>query len=77
MSPIESIKKHFVVLIALHMRAISPKLTPPMGGHNGLHRAQRKDSIFGHVKNFYSFWPFYTKSITKSRKNLFGSCAHK
>ena len=48
-------KKHFVLLIALHMRAISPQLTPNRRGHNGLHSAWRKDSIFGHVKFFLQF----------------------
>ena len=59
-------KKQFVLLIALNMRAIS---SPEQWGPNGLHSAWRKDSIFEQVKIFYSFCPFYTKSITKSRKN--------
>ena len=53
------------------MRAISPK-HPPMGGLNGLHRAQRNDSIFGHIKNVYSFWPFYTKSLQNLGKTYLG-----
>ena len=48
-------KKHFVALIALHMRPISPQQTPQQGGHNGLHMVQRKDSIFGCIKNFLQF----------------------
>ena len=37
-------KNHYILLIALNMKAISPHL-PPMGGQNSLHSAQRKESI--------------------------------
>ena len=54
-----------------------PQLNPQMGGPNGLHSVQRKNSIFGHVKNFYRFVHFSQKAYKNLGKNLFRSCAHK
>ena len=37
-----------------------------MRGCNGLHSAQRKDSIFGQVKNFYTVFGHFTQKALKN-----------
>ena len=57
-------KKHTVLLIPLHMRDISPHLSPT-GGPNGLLSVQRKDSIFGCIKIFLQFLAILHKKHKK------------
>ena len=49
------------------MRVISPPKHPHQGGDvNSLHRAQRKDSIFGGVKNFFTVFGHFTQKALQN-----------